>query len=213
MILENIALSLQSGRARETMDLISQAIREQYSIESIVKQGLIAGMAAVEQRYRRNEIFVPELLITARALNMGIRHLKPFLDARETPRQGAVVIGTVKGDLKDMEKNLMALMMRGMGLRVVDLGAGVTSERFVEAAEREQARIIACTATLTTTMPQMKNLVQAVVAAKLREKVKIMLSGAPVTEHYCHVIGADFYAPNAVSAAEIAEACFEPAGG
>ncbi|MDR0563100.1 MAG: cobalamin-dependent protein [Spirochaetaceae bacterium] len=204
--LQEIALSLQSGKAQETMDLISRAIAEQYAIEDILKYGLIAGMAEVERRYRKNEIFITEVLITARALNMGIRLLKPFLDACESSQKGTVVIGTVKGDIQEIEKNLMSVMMRGMGLRVVDLGAAVTSERFIEAAEREKACIIACTAALTTTMPHMKALVQAVIAAKLRDQVKIMVSGAPVTERYCSVIGADLYAPDAVSAAEMAEA-------
>ncbi|MDR2485292.1 MAG: cobalamin-dependent protein [Treponema sp.] len=204
--LHEIARSLQSGKAQETVDLITQALAENYAIEDILKQGLIAGMAAVERRYRKNEIFIPEVLITVRALNMGIRLLKPFLDACETPQKGTVVIGTVKGDIQEIEKNLIAVMMRGMGLRVIDLGAAVTSERFIEAAERENARIIACTAALTTTMPHMKTLVQAVIAAKLRDQVKIMISGAPVTERYCEAIGADIYAPDAISAAEMAEA-------
>jgi methanogenic corrinoid protein MtbC1 len=186
--------------------VITQALAENYAIEDILKQGLIAGMMAVEQRYRRNEIFIPEVLIVVRALNMGIRLLKPLLDACESPQKGTVVIGTVKGDRQEIEKNLIALMMRGMGLRVIDLGAAVTSERFIDAAEREHAQIIACTAALTTTMPHMKTLVQAVIAAKMREQVKIMISGAPVTERYREVIGADLYAPDAVSAAEMAEA-------
>ncbi|MDR2536586.1 MAG: cobalamin-dependent protein [Treponema sp.] len=204
--LQEIAQSLQSGKAQETMDLINQALAENYAVEDILKHGLIAGMTAVEQRYRRNEIFIPEVLITARALNMGIRLLKPILDACEAAQKGTVVIGTVKGDIQEIEKNLIAVMMRGMGLRVIDLGAAVTSERFIAAAERENAQIIACTAALTTTMPHMKTLVQAVITAKLREQVKIMVSGAPVTERYCEVIGADLYAPDAVSAAEMAQA-------
>lgn len=204
--LHEIARSLQSGNAQETMHLISRALDEQYAVEDILKHGLITGMAEVERRYRRNEIFITELLITARALNMGIRLLKPFLDAAESSKKGTVVIGTVKGDIQEIEKNLIAVMMRGIGLRVVDLGAAVTSERFIEAAEREDAQIIACTAALTTTMPHMKSLVQAVAEAKLKPQVKVMISGAPVTERYCEVIGADLYAPDAVSAAELAEA-------
>ncbi|MDR0569438.1 MAG: cobalamin-dependent protein [Spirochaetaceae bacterium] len=206
LALQEIARSLQSGNAQETMGLISRALAEQYSIEDILKHGLIAGMSDVERRYRRNEIFITEVLITARALNLGIRQLKPYLDACESPQKGTVVAGTAKGDIQEIEKNLIVVMMRGMGLRVVDLGAAVTAERFIDAAERENALIIVCTAALTTTMPHLKGLVQAVIDAKMRDRVKIMVGGAPVTERYCEAIGADMYAPDAVTAAEIAEA-------
>ncbi|MDR0525614.1 MAG: cobalamin-dependent protein [Spirochaetaceae bacterium] len=208
--LQEIARTLQSGKAQEMMSLISRAIAEQYPVGDILKHGLIPGMAEVERRYRKNEIFITEVLITARALNLGIRQLQPYLEACESPQKGTVVIGTAKGDIQEIEKNLIGVMMRGLGLRVIDLGASVPSERFIEAAEREHARIIVCTASLTTTMPHLKALTQAVADAKLREKVKIMIGGAPVTKHYCEAIGADMYAQDAVSAAEIAEAYCNP---
>jgi methanogenic corrinoid protein MtbC1 len=203
--LQEIAKNLQLGKAQETSNLIIQAIAENYAVEDILKQGLIAGMTMVEQQYRKNEIFIPQLLIAVRALNQGIKALNPLLDASETAGKGTVVIGTVKGDAQDIEKNLIAVMMRGIGLRVVDLGIRVTAERFIEAADQEQAQIIACTAALTTSMPHLKILVQTVETSKIRKQVKIMISGAPVTERYREVIGADFYAPDAVNAAEIAE--------
>ncbi|MDR1302729.1 MAG: cobalamin-dependent protein [Treponema sp.] len=204
--LYTIALSIQAGNAKETNDLIAQAVNEQYPLEDILKQGLIAGMEAADQQFRRNEIGIPEVLVAERALNMAIKILTPHLHASESAGKGTVVIGTVKGDIQDTEKNLISVMMRGLGLRVIDLGAAVTSERFIHAAEQEKAQIIACTAARTTTMPQMKTLVQAVNSAGLRNQVKIMVSGDPVTERYCEVIGADLYAPDVISAAEIAEA-------
>ncbi|MDR3114573.1 MAG: cobalamin-dependent protein [Treponema sp.] len=211
--LHAIALSIQAGKAKETSELITQAVNENYPLEDILKQGLIAGMETVEQRFRRREICIPEVLVVERALNMGIKTITPYLQASETAGKGTVVIGTVKGDIQDTEKNLISVMMRGLGLRVIDLGAAVTSERFIQAAEQEKAKIIACTAARTTTMPQMKTLVQAVNSAGIRDQVKIMVSGDPVTERYCEVIGADLYAPDVVSAAEIAEAhCTNNAG-
>ena len=204
--LHSIAVSLQAGKAKETSELITQAVNENYPLEDILKQGLIAGMEAVEQRFRRHEICIPEVLVVEWALNIGIKTLTPYLHDGETTGKGTVVIGTVKGDIQDTEKNLMTVMMRGLGLRVIDLGAAVTSERFIQAAEQEKAQIIACTAARTTTMHQMKTLVQAVNSAGIRNQVKIMVSGDPVTERYCEVIGADLYAPDVVSAAEIAEA-------
>ncbi|MDR1956251.1 MAG: cobalamin-dependent protein [Treponema sp.] len=204
--LHTIALSLQAGKATETSALITQAVQENYALEDILKQGLIAGMEAVEHRFSRNEIGIPQVLVVERALNMGIKTLTPLLNACETAGKGTVVIGTVKGDIQDTDKNLISVMMRGLGLRVIDLGAAVTSERFIHAAEQEKAQIIACTAARTTTMPQMKTLVQAINTAGIRDQVKIMVSGDPVTERYCEVIGADLYAPDAVRAAELAEA-------
>ncbi|MDR2393242.1 MAG: cobalamin-dependent protein [Treponema sp.] len=204
--LSKIAQSIQAGKAQETSALITQAVNENYPFEDILKHGLIAGIERGEQRFRRNKICIPEVLVMERALNMGIKILTPYLRACETAGKGTVVIGTVKGDIQDTEKNLISVMMRGIGLRVIDLGAAVTSERFIQAAEQEKAQIIACTAARTTTMPQMKTLVQAVNTAGIRNQVKIMVSGDPVTKRYCEVIGADLYAPDVVSAAEIAQA-------
>ncbi|MDR2632291.1 MAG: cobalamin-dependent protein [Treponema sp.] len=204
--LSHLAQHIQAGKAQEASELITQALCENYPLEDILKHGLIAGMEKAVQRFRRNEISIPAVLVVERALNMGIKILTPYLRASETAGKGTVVIGTVKGDIQDTEKNLISVMMRGLGLRVIDLGAAVTSERFIHAAEQEKAQIIACTAARTTTMPQMKTLVQAVNSAGIRNQVKIMVSGDPVTERYCEVIGADLYAPDAVRAAEIAEA-------
>jgi methanogenic corrinoid protein MtbC1 len=203
--LSDISQSLQSGKAGETTNLIARAIEERYSVESILKQGLIPGMSAVTARYKRKEISLPELLLAKRALNMGIRVLRPAIaSSAENPR-GVVIIGTVKGDIQDIEKNLMAVAMEGIGLRVIDLGTGVSPERFVEAAIAEKARIILCTANLPAIMGQLKLVVHAAVSSGVRTRIKIIVSGAPVTEKYCRAIGADLYAKDTVAAAELAD--------
>ncbi|MDR2110956.1 MAG: B12-binding domain-containing protein [Spirochaetaceae bacterium] len=209
MNLKDISYSLQSGKAKETSVLITQAIKEHYSVESILKQGLIDGMTAVEERFKKNEIFAPEVLVAARAMNIGIKTLRPCLAASGEKPKGTVVVGTVKGDMRDTEKNLMSIMMEGIGLRVVDLGVSVSHERFIEAAERERARIIACLAQRTTTMYQMKILVQALAGTGNRNRLKILITGGPVTENFCQAIGADLYAHDVVSAAETALAYCE----
>jgi methanogenic corrinoid protein MtbC1 len=200
--LQEISTSLQSGKAREMSDLINRAIEEHYSTDSILRQGLIPGIAAVEERFRKNEIFVPELLIAARAMNMGIRMLRPSPGVSA----GTVIIGTVKGDMRDTEKNLIAALMEGMGLRVIDLGSGIPPEKFIAAAKGEKAQVMICTAAHTSSMFQMKLLVQTFAADEIRNRIKVMVTGTPVTEKYCRIIGADLYAPNVVSAAELAAA-------
>ncbi|MDR2103024.1 MAG: cobalamin-dependent protein [Treponema sp.] len=199
-----ISHSLQSGKAQKTSELITQAIQENNSIENILKHGLIAGMSAVERRFSQNEIFFSDVLVAARAMNMGIKVLKPSLTVSEEEKKGTVVIGTVKGDMQEIEKNLIGIMMLGRGLKVIDLGAGVSQERFIAAAKEEEAQIIACVASLTTTMPHMKSLVQALNASGLHDEVKVMIYGKPVTGRYAQIIGADFYASDTEKAAEIA---------
>jgi methanogenic corrinoid protein MtbC1 len=208
--LSDISQSLQSGKAGETSDLIARAIAEHYSVESILKQGLIPGVYAVTNRYKRKEIFQPDLLVAERAMNMGIKTLRSAIAltaGNPTGKAaGTVIIGAVKGDRRDLEKNLMAVTMEGMGLRVIDLGDGVSPERFIEAAIAEKARIILCTANLPAVMGQLKLVVHAAVSSGIRDRITIMISGAPVTEKYCRAIGADRYAKDAVAAAEMAGA-------
>jgi methanogenic corrinoid protein MtbC1 len=208
VIIDEIAHQLQSGRARETSALVTQAIAENCTIDTIVRHGFIAGITAVEKRYRRNEILIPEVHMAIRAMNWGMRQIKLSMAAPESESKGTVIIGTVKGDTEDMGKNLIALMMEYRGLRVIDLGTSVTQEQFIETAAAENARIILCSAALVTTMVEMKNLVQYAVSLGMRDKMKILLFGAPVTERYCQLIGADMYAPDAVVAAEMASAYY-----
>ncbi len=201
-----ISENLQKGRAKDVEALVQQALAEKIGAKQILEQGLMAGMAVVGERFKKNEVFVPEVLIAARAMNAGMKVLKPELVSAGVKSKGTVVLGTVKGDLHDIGKNLVGMMMEGAGLRVVDLGTDVAPEKFVETAKAEGANIIACSALLTTTMVQMKNVVAAAEAAGIRSSVKIMVGGAPVTESFCSSIGADKYTPDAATAAEVASA-------
>jgi methanogenic corrinoid protein MtbC1 len=207
--LNEIAENIRAGKAKETSGLISQAIKEHYDISRIVKEGIIAGMTAVDRRFQKNEISIPELLIAERAMNMGIQVIQSHLDSKTTTPKGTVVVGTLEGDILEREKNLTSIMMQGLGLKVVDLGVSVSTGQLISAAIEEKAQIIACSAALTTYMPQMKSLVQAAASAQIRSSVKILISGGPVTVQFCRCIGADMYAPDVISAAEMAAAYFE----
>jgi methanogenic corrinoid protein MtbC1 len=204
--LDDISNNLQSGKAKETSALITMAIAENYTIDTIVKQGLIAGIRAAEARYGRNEVLIPEIRMARRAMEWGIRRIKQAIAATGRTVLGTVVIGTVEGDIEDRDKNIIAVMMESRGFRVVDLGTSVNPIRFVETAEAERAHIIICSASLVTTMAQMKIVVKEALSSGIRNRVKIIITGAPVTERYCRLIGADMYAPDAVAAADLAEA-------
>jgi len=207
-ILNEISLKLQQGNASAVKELVQQAIDEGFSAQEILEKGLMAGMDIVGVKFKNNEIFVPEVLIAARAMNAGTALLKPLLVSDDVKAKGKVVLGTVKGDLHDIGKNLVRMMMEGKGLEVIDLGIDVPVEKFIETAVQEQAQIIACSALLTTTMNEMKLIVEAAKTAGIRDKVKIMIGGAPVTDQFRASIGADLYAPDAASAAEVAvQAC------
>jgi methanogenic corrinoid protein MtbC1 len=207
--LNEIAEKIQAGKAKEASCLINRAINEDYSIDRIVREGLVAGMTAVDRRFRKNEISIPDLLIAERAMNMGIQIIQSRLSATAVSPKGTVVIGTLEGDILEREKNLTSIMMQGLGLRVIDLGVSVSTGQLIAAAIEEKAQIIACSAALTTYMPQMKSLVQAANSARIRDSVKILISGGPVTVQFCRCIGADMYAPDVISAAEMASAYFE----
>jgi methanogenic corrinoid protein MtbC1 len=204
--LEEIALNLQSGKAMVTSDLVTRAIEENYAIDTIVQHGLIAGIKAMEAKYRRHEIYMSEFRMASRAMDWGIRRIKSAIASSGIKPKGTVIIGSVEGDTEETDKNITAVMLEGRGFRVIDLGTGVTTEQFIEAAVEEKAALIACTAALVTTMAQMKTLVQAVKTAGLKDRVKIMIFGAPVTDRYCKLIGADMYVPDAITAAQMAEA-------
>lgn len=203
--LDEISHNLQSGRARETSALITKAIAENYSIDTIVKQGLLAGIHAAEARYGGNEFLVLEIRMARRAMEWGIRQIKQALTSVKQVTKGTVVIGTVEGDIEDRYKNITIVMMESRGLRVIDLGTSVSPLQFIETAKKEKAHIIVCSASLVTTMAQMKNVVETAVSLNIRNRIKIILTGAPVTERYCRLIGADMYAPDAVIAADLAD--------
>ncbi|MBN1440161.1 MAG: corrinoid protein [Anaerolineales bacterium] len=203
-LLEDISAALQKGQAKEVKELVQRAIQEQIPVERILNEGLMAGMNIIGGKFKRNEVFVPEVLIAARAMNAGTALLKPlFASAGVSPR-GKAVIGTVKGDLHDIGKNLVRMMIEGKGIEVQDLGVDVPAKRFVEAALEQEADIVCLSALLTTTMGQMKTVVEEFTQAGLRGRFKIMIGGAPVTEDFRIQIGADAYAPDAASAAEAA---------
>lgn len=202
--LSEISAFLQQGRAAKVKDCVQQALDEEVPTEEILEKGLMDGMNTVGQDFKQNKVFVPEVLIAARAMAKGIEVLRPHLVAEGIEEKGTVVMGTVKGDLHDIGKNLVHMMMEGKGLKVIDLGVDVSVEQYLDAAQEHNADVIVCSALLTTTMPEMKAVVDAVKASPFAGKVKVMIGGAPVTQAYCDVIGADCYTPDAASAADAA---------
>jgi len=198
-----IADNLIKGQAQQVKELVKAAIEEGTAPEDILSKGLIAGMSVVGERFKKNEVYVPEVLIAARAMHAGMDELKPVLTESGVEPKGVFAIGTVKGDLHDIGKNLVMMMMEGAGYKVIDLGVDVTPERFVDAA-KEGAQIIGMSALLTTTMPSMKSAIDAMEAAGVRNQVKIVVGGAPLTQEYADEIGADGYAPDAASAVDTA---------
>lgn len=211
-ILVEISENLQKGKAKIVKELVGQAVEQGIPAKEVLEKGLLAGMDVVGEKFKNNEVFVPEVLVAARAMNMGASVLKPLLADGEQTSAGKVCIGTVKGDLHDIGKNLVKMMMEGKGLEVVDLGTDVSPETYVETAVNQNCQIICCSALLTTTMPVMGEVVKATEKAGIRDKVKIMIGGAPVTEAFCEQIGADKYTPDAASAADAAVELCRAAG-
>jgi 5-methyltetrahydrofolate--homocysteine methyltransferase len=203
--LQALADNIIKGKKNPAVELTQQAIAEGVSAQTIVNDGLIAGMAVVGEKFKKNEFYVPEVLIAARAMKECMAILKPLMAAAGVKPVGTVVIGTVKGDLHDIGKNLVAMMMQGNGFEVVDMGVDVSPEKFIDAAKESKAELIALSALLTTTMPGMKQMVDALEAAGIRDTVKVMIGGAPVTQKFSDEIGADGYAPDAASAVDLAK--------
>ena len=205
-ILNDISENLQRGKAKVVKELVQQAIDQGLSAQEILEDGLLAGMNIIGAMFKANEVFVPEVLVAARAMNMGSALLKPLLAESGVKATGKVCIGTVKGDLHDIGKNLVKMMLEGKGLDVIDLGVDVSPQQFIDTAKNEGCQIICCSALLTTTMGVMGEVVQAAKDAGIRDSVKIMVGGAPVTEAFCQQIGADKYTPDATTAADAAVA-------
>lgn len=206
MILQEISEQLQAGKAKNVKVLVQQAIDEGIPAGQILNEGLLSGMSIIGEKFKNNEVFVPEVLVAARAMNMGANLLKPLLAQEGVKATGKVCLGTVKGDLHDIGKNLVKMMLEGKGLEVIDLGTDVAPETYIQTAIEQDCQIIACSALLTTTMGVMEEVVKAAETAGIRDKVKIMIGGAPVTESFCEKIGADLYTPDAATAAEAAVA-------
>ncbi len=203
-ITNEISLALQKGKRAQVQELVKKALEEGVTAKEILNEGLIAGMSEVGEKFKNNEVYVPEVLIAARAMNAGTAIVKPFLAAEGVEPVGKAVVCTVKGDLHDIGKNLVKMMLEGKGFDVVDLGTDVSPEAFVNAAIEQNCQIICCSALLTTTMGVMENVVKAAEAAGIRDKVKIMIGGAPITQEFADKIGADAYTTDAAEAANVA---------
>ncbi|MBI2843588.1 MAG: corrinoid protein [Armatimonadetes bacterium] len=202
--LEALAQAIIGGKKDQAEAHTRQAIDEGMPPGDILNGGLVAGMNVVGQKFKANEFYVPEVLIAARAMKAAMEHLRPLLAESGTQPVARVSIGTVKGDLHDIGKNLVAMMLEGAGFEIQDLGVDVKPEKIVEIVQNNNANILALSALLTTTMPAMKETIDALTAAGLRDKVRVMIGGAPVTQNYADEIGADGYAPDAASAVECA---------
>ena len=196
-----ISEKLQKGRRDEVGEMVEAAVAEGVPVRQILDEALISAMAEVGEKFKKNEVYVPEMLIAARAMQRALDILTPHMVKEGIDPVGKVVIGTVKGDLHDIGKNLVGMMLTGGGLKVVDIGTDVPAEKFVESCKAEGAQVCAMSALLTTTMPQMADVVKAMKAAGIATKT--IIGGAPVTQSYADEIGADGYAPDAASAADV----------
>lgn len=203
-IIEDISTLLQKGRTPKVKELVTQALNDGVAPQEILEEGLLKGMSIVGEAFKKNEVFVPEVLVAARAMNAGVEILRPYLISAGVTSKGTAVLGTVKGDLHDIGKNIVKMMLEGKGLTVIDLGVDVSAETFVEKAKENNANVICCSALLTTTMSEMKNVVQLLEKEGLRDKFKVMVGGAPLTQEFCDAIGADYYTVDAASASDVA---------
>ena len=205
-MLNEISLKLQAGKAKDVKVLVQQALDAGIAPQEILEKGLLAGMDIIGEKFKNNEVFVPEVLVAARAMNFGMAVLKPMLVAEGVKNTGKVCIGTIKGDLHDIGKNLVKMMMESKGFEVIDLGADVAPETFIQTAKEQNCQIIGISALLTTTMNTMEEVVKLAEEAGIRDQVKIMVGGAPLTDAFAKKIGADAYTPDAATAAEAAVA-------
>jgi len=203
--LNNVSEALQRGDAEKVAELVKQALEENLLPKDILENGLIKGMEIIGVKFKKNEVYVPEVLIAARAMHAGMSILRPKLIETGVKNIGTITIGTVKGDLHDIGKNLVKMMLEGAGFEVIDLGVDVSTDKFVAAVKEHKPNIIGMSALLTTTMVNMAEVIKALEAAGLRDKVKIMIGGAPITQNYADQIGADGYSPDAASAVDKAK--------
>jgi len=207
-ILNQISQLLQRGRAREIKEIVQQALDQDIAPKDILVEGLISGMSIIGEKFKNNDIFVPEVLIAARAMNAALEILKPALIKSGVKPYGRALICTVRGDMHDIGKNLVKMMIEGQGIECIDLGVDVHESKIVEAIKQYKPELICLSALLTTTMMAQKDIINAIKAAGLRDKVKIMVGGAPVTHDFAKQIGADAYTPDAASAAEVARSYY-----
>ena len=201
-ILTDISENLQRGKAKIVKELVQQAIDEGIPVQQILDEGLLSGMGVIGEKFKNNEVFVPEVLVAARAMNMGAQLLKPLMADAGVEAAGKVCIGTVKGDLHDIGKNLVAMMIESAGFEVIDLGVDVPHEKFVQAVqENPGVKIVGLSALLTTTMPALRDAVALLNQQDFRKDIKVMVGGAPITQAFADEIGADAYTADAASAA------------
>ncbi|MCF8002141.1 MAG: corrinoid protein [Halanaerobiales bacterium] len=203
-LLNQISEELQQGSVEGVENGVNKAIEENIEAEKILHEGLMAGMKVIGEKFKNDEIFVPGVLVAARAMNAGMVILKPKLIESGVESAGKVVLGTVKGDLHDVGKNLVAMMLEGAGFEVFDLGTDVPAEKFVEKAKEVDADIVGLSALLTTTMNEMETVIKALEEAGIRDEVIVMVGGAPITSEFAEEISADYYAKDASEASTIA---------
>lgn len=204
-LIQEISEFLQKGRAKNVKLLVQQALDEQMDPKEILNDGLLQGMMIVGTKFKNNEVFVPEVLVAARAMNAGLAVLEPKLVEVGNEPVGRAVIGTVQGDLHDIGKNLVVMMLKGAGFEIYDLGVDVEPSAFVDKAEEVGADLICMSALLTTTMPKMQDCIENLKERNLRDKYIVMIGGAPVNDSFAKQIGADYYTPDAATAAEVAK--------
>lgn len=207
-LMQEISVSLIQGKNEVVSDLTEAALEKGFSANTILDDGLIAGMAIVGVKFRDNIIFVPEVLVAARAMKAGMAHIEPILSESGIEPLGTVIMGTVKGDLHDIGKNLCIMMLRGAGFSVIDLGVDTSPEEFIEAVEDNEANVVGMSALLTTTMPNMGKTIQAFEEVEMRDIVKVMVGGAPLTQEFADDMGADGYGKDAISCVDLAKSFY-----
>lgn len=208
-VINEISALVQKGDRRGVKTAVATALSEGFTAKEILDDGLIGGMMVIGEKFKRDEVYIPEVLIAARAMNMGVNVLKPYLTQEGVEPVGKAVICTVQGDLHDIGKNLVKMMLEGVGIECIDLGTDISAEQVVEAVKESGAEIVALSSLLTTTMEYHKDIVDALKEAGLRDSVKVMIGGAPVNAEFAEQVGADGYAPDAATAADLALSFFK----
>lgn len=203
-ILEQIADEVQKGNSETVVQLVKEALSPEITAEHILNEGLVAGMTIIGEKFKNNECFIPEVLVSAKAMNLALEVLKPKLAEANTKSLGKVVVGTIQGDLHDIGKNIVAMLLQGAGFEVVDLGANVPIEKFIDTAQAENADLVGMSALLVTTMTNMKSVIDGLKEKGLKDKVKVIIGGAPVSQGFADQIGADGFAEDAASGVDVA---------
>jgi 5-methyltetrahydrofolate--homocysteine methyltransferase len=204
-IFEKIADEVQKGDSEAVEALVNEAISQDFSADTIMDDGLVAGMNIVGEKFKNNECFIPEVLVSAKAMTVGMDILKPLLAEKNVKPIGRAVIGTIQGDLHDIGKNIVGMLLQGAGFEIIDLGADVHVSRFVESAKSDNVDLVGMSALLTTTMINMKTVIDGLQEAGIRDRVKVIIGGAPVTQAYADQIGADGYAADAATGVDVAK--------